>query len=343
MTSCRNYHCCWIDFRISGGIGFLGTLVTLAVVNFAVNGGLWAADDFQVSRRLNSVLEDARLTGRSVLAVAGYSSCAPCKALKSKLANDSQLAALCAQYSSVALTIDGDGRTEWLAWQDLTNTKSRSSPQLFIVRADGKVLFADSPSEDLASTLRRALNDSGRALAMDQARQAQASVAQANAIAGSGDKAIAMARLAPILKIETFAKPMVEARALSETWIQELSRDLPKPTDTLEQTEAGLRSAIALVGVGQLLGKVNPSLAKDANRQLAVRRKDEQDGKLLVVAEQIYQASFAASQSSSKGIVRFQKLIDSISSSPSVSSIEQTGLTIAKERIESLKALSTKP
>jgi len=343
MTSFRACHCCWIDFRIHGGTAFFRAMLTLAMMTFAVTGGSRAADDFQVSRRVDSVLEEARLTGRSVLAVAGYSSCTPCKALKAKLASDSQLAALCSQYSSVVLTIDGDGRSEWQAWQDLTDTKSRSSPQLFIVRADGKVLFADSPSDDLASTLRRALNDSGRALAMDQARQARASVAQANSFAASGDKAIAMVRLAPLLKMETFAEPVVEARTLSETWLQELTKELPKPTDALEPTEAGLRSAIALVGVGQLLGKVAPSIAKDANRQLSVRRKDEQEGKVLALAELIYQASFAASQSTSKGIVRYQKMIDSISSTTSASAIEQTGLSIARERIDSLKALSLKP
>jgi len=88
-------------------------MLTLVMANFALRGGLRAADDIQVSRRVDSVLEDARLTGRSVLAVAGYSSCAPCKALKAKLASDSQLSALCAQYANVALTIDEDGRSEW--------------------------------------------------------------------------------------------------------------------------------------------------------------------------------------------------------------------------------------
>lgn len=265
-----------------------------------------AAEAAGQSPRVAAVLEEASRTGRTVLAVAGYADCAACRRFKSQLGSQP----LVAQFVVLELTMNGDGWQEWKAWQDMTDTNGKSSPQVFVVRADGHVLHNGPVPGDLAGFLRGQLDQGGQPLSADQAAKLDKTVAAARELATAGDRLGAMRSLAPALAVRSFAAPARAAHEYGETLATEIRTSIEEAAGRVADSPEGVEAAVALVDANRSLMKLLPEAAKAAAVTLVSLKKKPELRAVLQQAEQLQQADAVARQSAEKGGDKYRRLVE---------------------------------
>ena len=304
----------------------------LLVVRFTVSA--WsllasaaAAEAAGQSPRVTAVLEEASRTGRTVLAVAGYADCAACRRFKSQLGSQP----LVAQFALLELTMNGDGWREWKAWQEMTETKEKSSPQVFVVRADGRVLHGGPVPRDLAGFLRGQLDQGGQPLSDDQAAMLEKTLTEARELATAGDRFGAMRSLAPALAVRSFAAPARAVHEYGESLAAEIGASIDEAAGRVADSPEGVEAAVALVDANRSFMKLLPEVAKSAAVSLASLKKKTDLRAVLQQAEQLQQADAAARQSAEKGAAKYRRLVEQ---HPGSAAATVAGARLAKLREE---------
>lgn len=283
----------------------------LLVVRFTVSAwcllvAVPAAEAAGQSPRVAGVLDEASRTGRTVLAVAGYADCAACRRFKSQLGSQP----LVAQFALLELTMNGDGWREWKAWQDMTETSGKSSPQVFVIRADGHVLHDGPVPRDLAGFLREQLDQGGQPLSADQAAKLDKTLAAARELATAGDRLGAIRSLAPALAVRSFATPARAVHEYGKTLAAEIRTSIDEAAGRVADSPEGIEAAVALVDANRSFTKLLPDAAKAAAASLASLKKKPELRGVLQQAEQLQQADAAARQSAEKGADKYHKLVE---------------------------------
>lgn len=268
-----------------------------------------AADDPpSVSPRVDTLLTEAATTGRAVLAVAGYRDCARCRRLRERLQGEAALQPVVSQFARLDLTMDGPDGAEWRPWQKMTETRSRASPQVFVVRADRKVLHDGEAPDDLGGFLRSMAQAAGTPLTPAQAEQFAALLEQATALAADGDRSGALRKLLPAVKAPSYASAAVAARGFCTSLADEAETAIAAAADTVGDDADGVAAAVELVAIARGFGTVLPDVARDATRQIVALRKNPDVARVLKQAEQIQAADVAARQLPSRARAMYEKI-----------------------------------
>jgi hypothetical protein len=123
-----------------------------------------ADDKVLISERIDGVINGAARLGVPVLAVASTDSCRDGPVLKRRLANNPSLQPLVARFAIVELRMSGNDKWEWSRWQGHFDIRRRNTPQLFVIRADGRVSFSGDPPAELAGSFARSSTPAGSRL-----------------------------------------------------------------------------------------------------------------------------------------------------------------------------------
>ena len=278
----------------------------IALSSWCLLAAAAAAEPAGQSPRVAGVLEEAARTGRTVLAVAGYADCAACRRFKAQLGSQP----LVAQFAVLELTMNGDGWREWKAWQDMTDTNQKSSPQVFVIRADGRVLHDGPVPQDLGGFLRGQLDQGGQPLSADQAEKVAKALTEARELATAGDRLGALRMLAPALALRSFAAPARTVHDYSETLAAEIRTSIDEAAGGVADSPEGVEAAVALVDASRSYAKLLPEAAKAASVALTSLRKKPELRAVLQQAEQLQQADAAARQSADKGADKYRGLVE---------------------------------
>jgi len=283
------------------------------------------ADDeaVRVSPPVDAVLDESARTGRPVLAVCGYDHCAACQRLRARLATDP----VTAEFLRIDLTIAGV--PEWRNWQAFADTKAWSSPQLYVVRADGTMLVSGRAQADMGDELRAALREAGVPLSEQEATLTAKLLEKARALAGAGDPTGALRELGPALAKTSFARAAVAARAFGTTLVADLERSIESVAATVGDDANGVATAVGLVAVVKDCGAAAPDLAKAAVGKLTALKRSPATAEVVRQAEQIHAATVAARSSASRGRAMLEKIV---ADRPDSGAAE-----VAKARLEKLE------
>jgi hypothetical protein len=226
-----------------------------------------AADD-----PVASAVQASQKTGLPILAVAGSKTCGFCVALKDRLQSDQSLQPLLAQF--VPLEIDVT-TSVWQTWAQKFPPEANAIPIIYVIRADGEVLYSKSgaPQGDALPQLLGGLRgQAGEALTAKQAEKLAQALAAAKAALEAGDVGKAVALMAPSAKIESYAQPAIEARALVDKLTEEAKAAVEEAAGQLDSEDDALVGAVALARLARVYKKL-PAILK----QVVTVKKEHND------------------------------------------------------------------
>lgn len=275
----------------------------VAVIVAAVAAPTVAENPARVSPLVDAVLEQSARTGRPVLAVCGTAGCEACARLRRRLAADP----VTARFLWIDLTIDAT--PEWRGWQAFAGTRAWSSPQVFVVRADGTILLSGRAQSDMGEELRTALEETGVPLTEQEAVLAGRLIEKATDLAETGDRSGALREIAPALAARSYARAAVAARELGATLAGALKQAVDSAPPAVADDAAGIDAALALVSVIRDCNAVAPDLVRAAVAKIAALKKDPASAEVVRQAEQILAAIVAARTSAPRGRALLEKIV----------------------------------
>jgi hypothetical protein len=148
----------------------------------------------------------SKATGRPILAMAGSKTCAPCQALLERLKTDRSIAPLVTQF--VPLKIDTE-EADWQEWASKYRPEGNGIPILYVVRADGEMLYGKSGSKtgnELPVFLNEHLKTSGRIFTDEQLAAIKSAVEESNKALADGDAWTAVKRIDGLKRLGTPGK-----------------------------------------------------------------------------------------------------------------------------------------
>jgi hypothetical protein len=314
---------------------FLSRLFLLARCLVAVGAAsllpAFAADDkAAISEQVDAVMNQAARAGMPVLALASTDSCTEAGPLRQRLAGDAALRPLVARFAFVELRMSGDDKWTWKRWQERFDTHRRQSPQLFVIRADGRKLFSGDPPADLAGFLRHQLGQVGQPLVPRQADLFEAQLRAASELQTRGDLAGAVRSVTPACRVPSFARPVVESiafrAAVADRMLDRIERAAAEPgadTDRLAAVEL-------LVAAAEEFATTLPDVARTARENVAEVGRDPAGREMVRQAQALHHAAVAARRSADRGLALYEQIITTHPQSPAA--------TLAAVRLRSLDA-----
>ena len=274
-----------------------------------------------ISEQIDAVMNRAARLGVPVLAVATTAVCREGPELKRQLAGNPALQPLVARFALVELRMSGDDRWEWKRWQDRFDTRRRNTPQVFVIRADGRMTFSGDPPTDLPGFLREQLDRSGQPIAARQADQFEARLEEAVRLQAEGDLAGALTAVMPAVRIQSFARSVVASvavrAAVADGLRERLARTAEPPPAGPEETAAvRLERVEELVAAADDFGALLPDVARTASRQLAEIGRDAAGKETVRQAQLLRRAAVAARRSPDRGQALYRQIIAADPDSP---------------------------
>ena len=190
--------------------------------------------------------------------------------------------------------------SDWQKWSKEYPLKERGIPQLYVVRADGKQLYAgvgSLPGEKLHTMLASSLKQAGRNFTDRESLLLSETVNKAIAKYDEGKLLAAANELTKILDIaspdelNSYAKPAVEAKELYEN-ILKSADDMVKAAKSklAADEEADRFSAVLDIAQVQAIYKLFPKLKAESGKVTRGLRKDAEQAGLLKQAEALVKA-----------------------------------------------------
>jgi len=103
--------------------------------------------------------QQMRNTGKPALIIAGHETCVYCRQMSQELASNQEIQPLARQFFVIKVDIESK---DWPILQQAFQFQDQGIPAVFVVRADGKLLYSESGKpNDMGRFLHRMLKDSG--------------------------------------------------------------------------------------------------------------------------------------------------------------------------------------
>lgn len=248
---------------------------------------------------IEQALAKSQATGRPILAMAGSKTCAPCQALLTRLRTDVSIAPLVTQF--IPLKIDTDGEN-WGEWSKKYRAEGDTIPKLFVVRADGQMLYGKSGAKEgpqLPLFLAEHLKSAGRILSDEQLATIRDAVEDSNKALAEGDAWTAVKRIEGLKKIGTpgklgsYASAAQEADALHARLVEQGQAALAAAKEKLagEDKFAGVLEVIsanrifgAIAELRKDLVSAERDLGKDPQLKDFVKQAEALDRALAMAA-----------------------------------------------------------
>lgn len=237
-------------------------------------------------------------------------------ALMERLNSDRSLAPLVAQF--VPLKIDSQ-KPEWQAWARQYPHEGRGIPILYIVRADGTKMYAQSnelPDDALGAFLLTHLREAGRILSSSELEAVQKAEATVRAAQEQGDTFSAVKALASLKKIGTpgelgsFATSAVAVDQLAAQLHEQGKAALADAEEKLAGDDA-VAGALALVEVKRIYSLL-PSLKSEVTSAYTQHERDADTKTLLAQAAALDRAKTLASEprTQRQGIASLERIAE---------------------------------
>lgn len=292
-------------------------IVPAAAIALALtHAPLVAEEKGAVSEQVDAVMAEAARLGLPVIAVASTDSCEEAPRLKRRLVGDVALQPLVARFALVELRMSGDDKWTWKRWQERFDSHRRQSPQVFVIRADGRKMFSGDPPADLAGFLRHQLGQGGQPLAQRQAELFASQLETAARLQAAGDLAGAVRAVMPAVRVPSFARSVVQSvafrAAVAERMLARIEHAATEPgvgTDRLASVEL-------LVAAAEEFATSLPEVARAARERTVEIGRDAEGRETVRQAQLLHRAAVTSRRSAERGLVLYEQIIELDPQSP---------------------------
>lgn len=269
---------------------------TLAGALALVCAGVAGAEARAALLTIDEAVALSQQTGRPIFAVAGSKTCAPCQALIERLNTDLTIRPLAVQF--VPLKVDTDGGEAWQKWASQYKHEGNGIPIIFIIRADGKMLYGKSGgmgSDALRQFMAQHLAQAGRVFNEEEARLLAEALEKAKKAVEEEKTAealkavFAMKKLGPPGNLGSFAKAALEADELVKKLLEGAKAKIGEAQQQVTGGNASFDAVLALVETKRLFGTF-PELRTELAAATKDLNKDETARELVKQAEALDKA-----------------------------------------------------
>jgi len=209
--------------------------------------------------------------------------------LQRRLVTELALQPLLAQFVSVHIDSNSEA---WQAWERKFPSKSDSIPIVYMIRADGESLYAQSgslPGAELGLLLAQTLAKSGQILSDVQLKKMSEGVAAAGKAHEAGNIAGAVLGVTRLAGSGSYAEAALAADALANKLAQEALQKIKAADEKLQKESTALEGAVELAAVNRLYKKL-PGIIKAVKETSAKRTVDAASRERFAQAEQLDRA-----------------------------------------------------
>jgi len=244
---------------------------------------------------LDDALEQAKKTGKPVLAIAGTKTCGLCVALKEDL-KDPAYAPMLAQFVPLNLDYGDQAQLQTcIKLQEKYKVEGTRIPLVIVIRADGAQLYGkDGAPDSLPDFFRSAIQLGGKILPPAQLEKLAKSVSEAAELKSQGKLPEAVTALAKCLGTGSYAGPAADANKLAEELTKEAGESLKKAEELLSRTDGALDGILMLLAGQRTYAKL-PETAKPFATAMVKHRKNKDLRDPFLQAEALDKARAAAS------------------------------------------------
>jgi hypothetical protein len=224
---------------------------------------------------------------------------------------------------------------EWSAWERKFPSEGNAIPIVYIVRADGQVLYGKSGSPDeLGKFLVAYRKQAGAALSAKQVKDLTAALEKAKKAQADGDMPLAMREIGKFATINSYAAVAMEGKELAAKMLEDAKEELKKAEEQLASSDEALQGAVSLLRVIRVYQPFK-DLVKSAGQ--ARTRFQKENREVLTLAEQLDAAAkLEASKAFDRATRAYQAIIQKNPDSPAAKLAEER-LEAVKEAIEAAK------
>ena len=209
--------------------------------------------------------------------------------MQRRLVTELPLQPLLAQFVSVHIDSNSEA---WQAWERKFPSKSDSIPIVYMIRADGESLYAQSgslPGAELGLLLAQTLAKSGKILSDVQLKKMSEGVAAAGKAHEAGNIAGAVLGVTRLAGSGSYAEAALAADALANKLAQEALQKIKAADEKLQSESTALEGAVELAAVNRLYKKL-PGIIKAVKETSAKRTLDAASRERFAQAEQLDRA-----------------------------------------------------
>ena len=230
--------------------------------------------------------------------------------MQERLATDLTLQPLLARFVSVHIDSDSDA---WQKWEQKFPSKSDSIPILYVIRADGESLYAQSgslPGLALNQMLTEMLGKSGALLNETQLKKLAEGVAKATQAYERGDVADAVLAATKLSGSGSYAEAALTADALAKKLADEAQQKIKAAEGKLEDESTALAGAVELAAVNRIYKKL-PGVIKAVKETSAKFTIDAEARELFAQAGLLDRAkAFAQQRQTAKAAAAYEQVLE---------------------------------
>ncbi len=247
-------------------------------------------------------------------------------ALKKRLKSDASLRPILAQYVPLELNSTAP---EWSAWERKFASGGGAIPIVYVVRADGKMLYGKSGSPDeLGKFLVAYRTQAGAGLTAKQVRDFTTTLEKAKKAQADGDMALAMREIGKFAALNSYAAVAIEGKDVATKMLEEAKEELKKAEEQLASSDEALNGAVALLRIIRVYQPFK-ELVKSAGQARTKFQKEKRD--VLTLAEQLDAAAkLEETKAFERATKAYQVIIQRNANSPAAK--------LAQERLEAIEA-----
>lgn len=230
--------------------------------------------------------------------------------LQRRLNTELALQPLLAQFVSVHIDSTSD---EWQEWERKFPSKSDSIPIVYVIRADGESLYAQSGDLEglaLGALLTETLARSGKLLNEQQLKKMADGVAEAARAHEKGDVAEAVLGVMRYAGSGSYAEAALAADALAKKLVDEAHEKIKAAEEKLKDEPAALAGATELAAVNRLYKKL-PGIMKAVKQTTAKYTSEAAGRERFAQAELLDKAkAFAEQRQTAKAAKAYELVIE---------------------------------
>lgn len=231
-------------------------------------------------------------------------------ALQRRLNTELALQPLLAQFVPVHIDSTSD---EWQEWERKFPSKSDSIPIVYVIRADGESLYAQSGALEglaLGQLLTETLNRSGKLLNEQQLKKMADGVAEAAHAHEKGEIAEAVLGVMRYANSGSYAEAALAADALAKKLVDEAHEKIKAADKQLHDESTALAGAVELAAVNRLYKKL-PGVIKAVKQTSAKHTSEARGRERFAQAELLDKAkAFAEQRQTAKAAKAYELVIE---------------------------------
>jgi hypothetical protein len=216
-------------------------------------------------------------------------------ALLNRLQTDQSLARYAGWFIPLKIETNGE---EWRKWASQYRHEGSSIPIVFVVRADGKQLYARSgslPGQELPLMLEQVLSQAGTIYNEQQLQIVKSSLDKSQELLAAGDTAGAvrefskLSKLGALGQLGSYAQTAVQADSFAQKLVEQGRTALTEANEKLGQDDTRLEGALVLAETKRIYSVLTP-LKNDIVAAASAVRANPELRDTLKLAEQLDEA-----------------------------------------------------